>query len=280
MKRKKEKLNAPHCHETTAIVSRHLASTWTMFLFDLFPVELVHRIFRYLWADEILPGFADQSDYIDSVLQAYNCYAICLRPMSKNRFEQMCRRIQPKQVLSLAFMNEDETPEQSTMFFSRFDMREFVNLRSFAIVSADQSPIRQLDFLSQFRMIKSIVIPDTSDFDWIFLGSHIQNSLPDLKRLDISGTFLTKPLKNLQHLRIPHCYCYRLEYILPLVPNLRSLDITVSFDTFPFWSKKIPAMNYLRQFLLRIHCKILERKFRLKFDFSHHRWSIDNGSDS
>jgi hypothetical protein len=234
-----------------------------MFLFDLFPVELVHSIFRYLWAHEILHGFSNQSDYIDSVLQTYDRYAICLCSMLKNQFDQMCRRIQPKQVFSLAFMNEDDTPDQSTLFFSHFNIQQFVNLRSFAIVSADPSLLRTLDFLSQFKKFKSIVIPETSDFYWCFCGSHVESILPDLKRLDINDYRLTKPLKNLQHLRISHFYCYKIEYLFPLVPNLHSLDITISFDTFPFWSKKIPPMNYLRQFILRIYCKIIEKSFRI-----------------
>lgn len=267
-KKEKKKFNVLRCHETTVDLHTYYCtpfriytpSTVTMFFFDLLPVELVHTIFRYLWAHEILHGFSNQSDYIDSVLQTYDRYAICLCSMLKNQFDQMYRRIQPKQVFSLAFMNEDETPDQSTLFFSRFDIQQFVNLRSFAIVSADHSLLRTLNFLSQLKKFKSIVIPYTSDFYWCFNGSHVENILPDLKRLDINGSHLTKPLKNLQHLRIPHCYCYRVEYLLHFVPNLRSLDITISLDTFPFWLKKIPPMNHLRQFILHIHCKIIKKK--------------------
>ena len=239
----------------------------TISLFDLFPVELLHTIFRYLWAHEILHGFSNQSDYMDSVLQTYDRYAICLCSMGKNQFDQVCRRIDPKKVFSLAFMNEDETPDQSTLFFSRFDIRQFSNLRSFAIVSPDRSLLRTLNDLCQFKKFKSIVIPETSDFYWCFSGSYVESILPDLRRLDITSSRVSEPLKNLRYLRIPNCYFHRVEDILRLVPNLYSLDITLSLDIFSIWSNKIPTMNHLRQFILRIHCEIILSPIFILFFF-------------
>jgi hypothetical protein len=225
------------------------------FLFDLLPVELIQSIFRYLWAHEILYGFSNQSNYLDGVLHNYDRYAINLCSMLKTQFDQMCRRIQPKQVLSIAVMDEDDTPEQSTLFFSHFDIQKFVNLRSFAILSSDQSVFRKLDFLCQFIKFKSLVLPQVSGSYWCLFGSYVETVLPQLKRLITNDYPVTKSLKNLQHLTVTHCFCYKLEYILPLVANLHSLNITISLDVFPFWSKKIPTMNYLRQFTLRIRCK-------------------------
>jgi hypothetical protein len=229
----------------------------TILLFDLLPVELIYHIFRYLWAHEILHGFSNQNGYLDDVLHNYDRYAISLCSMLKTQFDQICHRIQPKQVISIAIMDEDDTPEQSTLFFSHFNIQQFVNLRSFAIVSSDQSLFRKLDFLCQFNSFRSLVIPDISEAYWCLFGSHVETVLPQLKRLVTNEYRVTKPLKNLQHLTVTHCFCYKLEYMLPLVINLQSLNITISLDIFPFWSKKIPTMNHLRQFILHIHCKII-----------------------
>jgi hypothetical protein len=254
-----------------------------MFLFDLLPVELIQTIFRYLWAHEILHGFTNQGDYLDSVLRNYDRYAICLCSMLKTQFDQICHRIQPTKVLSLAIMDEDDTPDQSTLFFSHFDIKQFVNLRSFAIVSSDQSLFTKLDLLCQFNKFTSIVIPHISDSYRCLCGSYVDIVLSQLKRLDANQCFLTRPFKNLQHLTVPHCYCYKLEYLFSLMPNLRSLNITISLDIFPFWSKKIPTMDHLRQLILRIHCKIIINicnKSCIFLCFSNDRWSIDNGSDT
>ena len=226
--------------------------TMSMFLFDLLPVELIQNIFHYLWAHEILYGFTNQSNYINSVLKNYDRYAICLCSMLKIQFDQICQQIQPNQVLSLAIMDEDDTPDQSTLFFSHFDIRQFINLRSFAILSYDGDILRKLDHLCEFNKFRSIIFPD--DYGST-VGTNIDLMLSQLKRLAASQYILTKRLKNLQHLIVPHCYCYKLEYLFSLMSNLRSLNINISLDIFPFWSKRIPIMHQMRQLILRIHCK-------------------------
>ncbi len=251
----------------------------TMLLFDLIPVELFRLIFRYLWAHEILHGFSNQSDYLDSVLMQYDRYSICLCSMLKTQFDQICHQIRPEQVFSLTFMDEDDTPDQLKIFFSRFDIQQFVNLHSFAILSSDQSLFRTLDLLCQFNKFKSIAVPYISEAEWCFRGSYVDTLLSELKRLDITEYRLAKS-SNLQHLSIPHCFCYKLEYLFSLVPNLRSLHITISLDIFPFWTKKIPVMDHLRRLILRIHCKYCFDRFSNCFFFSNDRWSIDHGSDA
>jgi len=228
-----------------------------MILFNLLPVELIHSIFRYLWAHEILHGFTNQSDYLDDVLRNYDRYAICLCTMLKTQFDQMCHRIQPKQVRSLAIMDEDDTPDQCTLFFSCFDIQQFVNLRSFAIISSDQSLFRKLDLLCQFNTLKSLVVPNVSQAYWCLFGGNVEMILPQLKRLVTDGYPLTKPLKSLQYLTVTHCFCYKLDYLLSQVVNLHSLNITISLDIFPLWTKKIPIMNHLKQLILRVNRKII-----------------------
>jgi hypothetical protein len=254
-----------------------------MFFFDFLPVELIENIFHYLWAHEILHGFTNQTDYLDGVLQNYNRYAICLCSMLKTQFDQICHRIQPKQVTSLAIMDEDDTPDQSTLFFSHFDIQQFVNLRSFAIASNDQSPFRKLDLLCGITKFKSLVIPQISQAYWCLFGGEVEMIIPQLKRLVTNEYPLTKPLKNLQDLTVTHCFCYRLEYLLRQVVNLRSLNITISLNIFPFWLKKIPTMNHLRQLTLHICCKIIintsKAFFIFLYSFFNDRWSINNGSD-
>lgn len=254
-----------------------------MFLLDLFPVELIQNIFRYLWAHEILHGFSDQSEYVDSILQNYDRYAICLCSMPKSQFDQVCQRIQPEQVLSLAVMEDDDTPDQSSLFLSNFDIRKFINIRSFAYVSSKETLSRYIDLLWQANRFKSLVIPYVSlEYDYV-LGTNAAIILPQLKRLAANHHALTKPIKNLRYLTVSHFYCYRFKDLLTLMPNLSSLNITMSLHIFPFWLKDLPVMNYLREFIVRIHCKLMINIWIFlmfpNFLYSN-SWSIYYGSNT
>ncbi|CAF2510852.1 unnamed protein product [Rotaria sp. Silwood2] len=226
-------------------------------LFEFFPVELMHGIFHYLSAHEIFYAFAQLSTYVDSVLVSYDRYSISLSSMLKQQFDLMCCLIQPEQVISITIADNDDTPDQSKLFFSKFDIRQFINLRSFAIISSNQSIFLQLDLLCQFNNFQSLTLPYISQTYWCLFGSHVEIILPRLRQLITNQCPLTKPLKNLRYVTITHCYCHNLEYLFRQMTDLRSLNLTMSLDMFTDWSKKIPMMNHLRRLTLGIRCKII-----------------------
>ncbi|CAF3470109.1 unnamed protein product [Rotaria sp. Silwood1] len=226
-------------------------------LFEFFPVELLHGIFHYLSAHEIFYAFTQISTYVDNVLVSYDRYSISLSSMLKHQFDLMCRLIRPEQVISITIVDNDDTPDQSKLFFSKFDIRQFINLRSYAIISSDQSIFLQLDLLCQFNHFQALTLPNISQTYWCLFGSHVETIIPRLRKLITNQHPITKPLNNLRYLTITHCYCHNLEYLFRQMMMLRSLNITVSLDMFTDWSKKIPVMNHLRRLTLGIQCKII-----------------------
>ncbi|CAF0945030.1 unnamed protein product [Rotaria sp. Silwood1] len=221
-------------------------------LFEFFPVELLHGIFHYLSAHEIFYAFTQISTYVDNVLVSYDRYSISLSSMLKHQFDLMCRLIRPEQVISITIVDNDDTPDQSKLFFSKFDIRQFINLRSYAIISSDQSIFLQLDLLCQFNHFQALTLPNISQTYWCLFGSHVETIIPRLRKLITNQHPITKPLNNLRYLTITHCYCHNLEYLFRQMMMLRSLNITVSLDMFTDWSKKIPVMNHLRRLTLGI----------------------------
>ncbi|CAF4897812.1 unnamed protein product, partial [Rotaria sp. Silwood1] len=121
-------------------------------LFDSFPVELVHNIFHYLWAHEIFYGFTRLSSYIDNVLVGYDRYSISLSSMVKHQFDLMCLHIRPEQVISITITENNDTPNQSEIFFSKFDILQFINLRSFSIISSNQNGRLMMEKMHQFLL--------------------------------------------------------------------------------------------------------------------------------
>ncbi|CAF3373579.1 unnamed protein product [Rotaria socialis] len=221
-------------------------------LFDFFPVEIIHGIFHYLWAHEIFYGFAQLSDYVDSVLFSYDRYSVSLSSILKHQFDLTCRRIRPEQVISITIAENDETPDQSDLFFSKFNLLQFVNLRSFAIMSSDQSIFRQLNLLCTFNYFQSLSLPQVSQAYWCLCGSSVETMLHRLRQLITNQYPLTTPLNNLRYLTVTHVGCFNLEYLFRQTTNLRSLNMTLSLNAFSDWSNQIPVMNHLRRLTLWI----------------------------
>ncbi|CAF0984471.1 unnamed protein product [Rotaria magnacalcarata] len=219
-------------------------------LFDLFPVELVHHIFHYLWAHEIFYGFTQLSSHLDNVLVGYDRYSISLSSMLKREFDLMCLHIRPEQVISITLAENSDTPDQSEIFFSKFDILQFINLRSFSIISLNQSIFRQLNLLCQLNQFQSLTLPHISDTYWRLFGSSVEKTLPRLKQLITRDYPLMEPLHNMKYLTITYSYCHNLEYLLRLMTNLYSLNITLSLNVSSRWSQKAPIMNHLRQLTL------------------------------
>ncbi|CAF1114779.1 unnamed protein product [Rotaria sordida] len=222
-------------------------------VFEFFPVELMHGIFHYLSAHEIFYAFDQLSARIDRVLVGYDRYSITLTSMLKYQFDLMCRLIQPEQVISITIAENDDTPDQSKLFFSKFDIQQFINLRSFGIISSDQSIFLQLNLLCQFNNFQSLTLPNISQAYWCLFGSRVETTLPRLRKLITNQYPLTEPLNNLRYLTVTHYYCHNLKYLLCQMTKLRSLNITISLNISTDWSKRIPVMNHLRRLTFCIY---------------------------
>jgi hypothetical protein len=106
-------------------------------LFDVLPVELVHTVFNYFWADEILHSFFEISDYINNIIFSYSSHRINFQLIIKSDFEKVCRLIRCDQVISLTLSDNNDTPNQPKLFFSYFDVEQFARLRSLTLLNID-----------------------------------------------------------------------------------------------------------------------------------------------
>lgn len=93
--------------------------------FDLLPVELLHSIFIYFSAQDILYSFLNASDRLNAILPAYPSYRLNLKSITKVDFDLICSHIKPDPVLSLTLSDADDTPGESELFFSHFHIEQF-----------------------------------------------------------------------------------------------------------------------------------------------------------
>jgi hypothetical protein len=214
---------------------------------DLLPVELIHKIFSYLSAHEIFYAFLNLSDYVNATLISYNRYIVNFRSVLKCHFDVTCQSIRPDRIISLTLSDDDETLDQSKLFFSYFKIEEFVHLRSFDMSSMNNDTWKSLSGLHQLKELSSVELPRlfepfSTDFEVV-----IGKVLPQLNRLMVYNTYhlLEKTLPNLHRLSLKYCGCYQLRTVFEMIPNLQSLDIILTLDTRSNWWD-IPLLTHLR----------------------------------
>jgi hypothetical protein len=225
---------------------------------DVLPVELLHYIFGYLWAHEIFDAFSNLNGHLDAVLVNYDRYSVNFRSILKSRFDVICRQIRPDQIISLTLSDDEETPNQYELFFSLFDIEQFINLRSFNMNSIGNNAFKRLlSNLYKLKYLSSLKLPRLSKPYDISLDSAIQNLLPQLSQLLVHDInyLLIKQLPHLRHLTLVHCHCLHLPNIFYQVSKLHSLSITIATDESTDWSNQMPSLTYLSQLVLRIYCE-------------------------
>jgi hypothetical protein len=99
------------------------------------PVELLHTTFIYLWGQDIFYSFFGISPYLDSVIQSYHRFHLNLKSIRKSQFDLIWHHIRPEQIITLILSDDIDTPCQSQLFLSIFNIeRDFAHLRSFILV--------------------------------------------------------------------------------------------------------------------------------------------------
>jgi len=241
-------------------------------LLDVFPVELIHHLLNYFSAYEIFYTFTNVSSYIDNVLLVYSNYCVNFKSVTKKEFEFVCQRIIPDQVISLTLSDNELTPGQVELFLSRFQINQFIRLRSLTLI--DVGP----DFweaivtkLIDLKNLRSFFYDSSSKTDaWIsrisydnvnVLDKRLFNSyssvLPQLNRLKLAhGDFLASvQFPYLRHLIIKECKPDIIKHICCVAPQLKSLETEFRYDeldtelSFPF--------SQLNRLILRIGGKKL-----------------------
>ena len=108
------------------------------------PVELFHRIFDNLNTETILFSIRPVCRLFRSVVYSYNRFILDFKSISKSNFNILCRLINPKNVISLEFSNNEQTSNHIDLFVSLVHLRQFTRLYSLTLFNIDEG---QLNFI-------------------------------------------------------------------------------------------------------------------------------------
>lgn len=216
-------------------------------LLDRLPVELIFDVFTYLMASEILHSFYNFSQHLRQCIRSYQQYKINFKSIHKREFDRICNIIHPDQIMTLTLSDDEETPGQMALFFTRFSTFElsFIRLEHLRIRNLEEFPD-----LSQMKCLHTLTIdiirwPPSShelvqiqQFDNKFVNIF---RLPTLRTLilhkesvNIGFTFKQLPIaEHLHKFKIHIRSIDNLSFIFKRVPNIQRLTIslnTVSYD--------------------------------------------------
>jgi hypothetical protein len=215
-------------------------------------------MFTYLSTHELFYAFSNLTDYLDATLISYNRYALNFRSVLKSHFDVTCRSIRPDRVISLT-LSDDETPDQSELFFSRFNIEQFIHLRSFDMSLMNNDTCNKLFHLDQLKYLSSLELPRL--FQPVCEGFDItvKKILPQLNRLMVYSTqyLLDNSLPNLHHLILKYCNYKHLSTLFKHMPNLHSLDIILLIDAHSYWPQNVPVLIYLRKLVFTSYGKFM-----------------------
>ena len=202
-------------------------------LLNRFPVEILHQIFDYLSTCDILRGFLKINSYIDSVISNYNFSQINFQSILKYDFDLICKYINPRRMISLTLCDGIDTPGQSDLFLSLFNLEQFyLTLRSLTLIDVnDQSMKLITNHFDKFNQLTSLTIMNNN----LESQSTLRHLLPRLVRLNISCEWLFHNITmmlQLEHLIISdQCTFNQMETIIHYAPKLISLNICLERES-------------------------------------------------
>jgi hypothetical protein len=234
-------------------------------LLDRLSVGVLHTLFTYFLAHELLFSFSDVSDYINTILLSYAAYRMDFKSIRRADFDFVCRRIRPEKVISLILSDDNDTPGQTELFFSHFRLEEFIHLRSLTLIKIEfesfetifvnLNKLKQLKALSfnndTFRSKDPLRFRNDSDARNqinLLLSTTFSLILPQLNRLHLNMriNLAGMPLSNLRHLKLEQCFIDDLNSIFHSAPKLKSLDIVL------YVQKPIDEMNFITSQLIQL----------------------------
>lgn len=173
-----------------------MATNIISYSLDTLPVELLHRIFDSLDAETILNSLQYVCKRLNSVTNNYNRYKLNFQSILKYKFHQLCRKTDPKNVISLILSNENQTPGQIGLFLSLYHIEEYIRLETINLISIEESYLKIiLERLSINSSLTSLIIHHE-------LYSHVNREITQLISLMIKKNNLRKLDLNLGYTTI------------------------------------------------------------------------------
>ncbi|CAF4114243.1 unnamed protein product, partial [Rotaria sp. Silwood2] len=186
---------------------------------------------------------------------SYNGYVFNFCSILKSQYDITCHHIRPDQVMSLTLSDDDETPNQSKLFFSHFNIEQFINLRAFNMSSINSNTYEQLYNLQKLKNLSSLELPRLFQPSYIAFDSIIRELLSRLYRLTAYNTYylLDQSLPCLRHLTLKQCNCEQFSILLNRIPHLHSLNIILSIDIHTDWSNYTTKLIHLKRLILTLN---------------------------
>ncbi|CAF1274023.1 unnamed protein product [Adineta steineri] len=198
------------------------------FVFDLLPTEVLHNIFVYLWADDILYSFYNISTSVNNIISSYKYYHVNFQSILKRDFDHICRCIRPDQIISLILSDTNDTPHQSHLYLSLFPINQFIHLRALTLIDIDNNSQSLFDNLCEIKSLVSFEIDTMSHLRYI--GSQLKRLVVNKYVEDdyIHESFLSSlSFCHIQSLTLPYCSYHQLRQILSDALKLTSLTISL-----------------------------------------------------
>ena len=206
-------------------------------LLDQFPVELIFDVFTYLTASEILHSFYGFSRYLKHCIRSYQQYTVNFKSIHKREFDRICNVIRPDQIMTLTISDDEETPGQMALFFTRFPTFEqsFTRLEHLRVRNLEDFPD-----LSQMESLRTLTVDIVRSPPGSFENFHIQqydNKFANIFRLSTLRTLILKK----DSANIPFTF-----KTLPVAEHLNEFQIDLrSIDNLLFIFKRIPNVRRL-----------------------------------
>ncbi len=203
-------------------------SSMARFCLDILPVELLHALFSYFLAHEILLTFTNVSPYIDAILVSYPNYRVDFKSILKTHFNLVCRTVIADQILSLTLSGLDDTPKQCQLFFTHFRIEYFSRLRSIGLINIDKQLMKHIvNFIDKLNRHCQISL-DNSDIRTL-VSSPVICQLTRLRITD-RKQFAWTNWSDLLPFDIGRSSITTVQYICMNAPKLQSLDICLEHN--------------------------------------------------
>ena len=125
---------------------------------DNLPVEIFHRIFDHLDIETIFFSIRPVCRFFRLIVQNYDRLDFHLKIISKTRFDVLCRLIPPENIRSLTLYNNEQMPDQISLFLSRIRLRQLTKLHSVDLDGIDEFQLNYLFKRINLNLIKSFSI--------------------------------------------------------------------------------------------------------------------------
>lgn len=113
--------------------------------FDQLPVELLHNLFEYFAAHEILLAFTDLNEHINGSLRSYWNYKVVFKSTREAQLDLIACYIQPEQIASLTLCaDQNSASDQSQNFFSRFHIEQFTRLQALTLIKIEPETLQSI----------------------------------------------------------------------------------------------------------------------------------------